>query len=139
MILVDTCIWSELMRERPDPNVVAWMTVSKSAMSAITVQELHRGVALLPAGRRRDGLGAMVTRLMASVGDPVPYDGAAGEVCGELLARLERAGTPIGGLADAQIAATALARDVSVATRNVRHFQACGVPVINPFEYRADR
>ena len=137
MILVDTCIWSELMRQRPDANVVAWMAAATTSMSAVTVQELRRGVEVLPAGRRRDGLTAMLARLLAAAGPPVPYDGAAADACGVLLAALERAGTPVGGLADAQIAATALALDLPVATRNVRHFQACGVPVIDPFEYRA--
>jgi predicted nucleic acid-binding protein len=34
---------------------------------------------------------------------------------------------------DAMIAATAIARDMTVATRNVRHFKSLGAAVINPF------
>jgi tRNA(fMet)-specific endonuclease VapC len=40
---------------------------------------------------------------------------------GELLAALEAAGTPL-GTEDVMIAATALALDLTVVTRNVRHF-----------------
>ena len=35
---------------------------------------------------------------------------------------------------DALIAATALAHGLAVATRNIRDFKRCGVPVVNPFE-----
>ncbi len=35
---------------------------------------------------------------------------------------------------DALIAATALEHGLTVATRNVRDFARCGVPVVNPFE-----
>ena len=35
---------------------------------------------------------------------------------------------------DSQIAATALRHGLTVATGNVTHFVACGVPVLNPWE-----
>jgi predicted nucleic acid-binding protein len=38
---------------------------------------------------------------------------------------------------DAFIAATAQCHELTVATRNVRDFVALGVPVFNPFEFRA--
>lgn len=35
--------------------------------------------------------------------------------------------------ADLMIAATALEHGLAVVTRNVRHFEPTGVPVVNPF------
>ena len=35
---------------------------------------------------------------------------------------------------DLLIAATALERDLTVVTRNVRHFEPAGVRIVNPFE-----
>jgi predicted nucleic acid-binding protein len=32
------------------------------------------------------------------------------------------------------IAATAQAHQLALATRNVRHFEGCGIPTVNPFE-----
>ena len=38
------------------------------------------------------------------------------------------------GFADILIAATALHHELVILTRNVRHFETLGVPVLNPFE-----
>jgi len=52
----------------------------------------------------------------------LPLDYASGELAGELYARLESAGVPIGRL-DPLIAATALRHQLVLVTGNVRHFQ----------------
>ena len=51
-----------------------------------------------------------------------PFDENAAEEYGRLRAYLEAQGTPIGH-PDTQIAAIALANDLTVVTGNVRHFQ----------------
>lgn len=43
-------------------------------------------------------------------------------------------GQPDDRIEDTMIAATALAQDLTVATRNVRDFAPLGVPLLNPFE-----
>jgi tRNA(fMet)-specific endonuclease VapC len=52
----------------------------------------------------------------------LPFDAAAARRDGEVRARLERLGPPIGD-ADLRIAAIALARGLTVVTANARHFQ----------------
>ena len=52
----------------------------------------------------------------------LPFDESAAEEYGRLRAYLEAQGTPIGH-PDTQIAAIALANDLTVVTGNVRHFQ----------------
>jgi predicted nucleic acid-binding protein len=36
--------------------------------------------------------------------------------------------------ADMLIAATALEHNLALATRNAKDFEACGIPLVNPFE-----
>lgn len=54
--------------------------------------------------------------------DSLPFDDEAAAHYGLLRAQLRRAGTPIGGN-DMLIAATALAHDAAVATRNAREYR----------------
>ena len=59
MILLDTNLISEPLRPAPNPEVVAWIDaqpVQTLFLSTVTVAELRSGIALLPAGKRRDNL-----------------------------------------------------------------------------------
>lgn len=51
----------------------------------------------------------------------LPFDGRAAEVCGQIRATLEAAGTPIGTY-DLQIAAIALVNDLILVTHNTKEF-----------------
>jgi tRNA(fMet)-specific endonuclease VapC len=51
----------------------------------------------------------------------LPFDDRAALICGEVRARLTQLGTPIGPY-DLQIAAIALAHDLTLVTHNVREF-----------------
>lgn len=59
MILVDTNILSELMREVPEPQVVAWIDAERRSdlyTSVVVKAEILYGIECLPEGRRRAGL-----------------------------------------------------------------------------------
>ena len=59
MILLDTNVISEPQRQIPNAHVVKWIdeqALETLYLSAITVAELRAGIALMPAGKRRDGL-----------------------------------------------------------------------------------
>lgn len=137
MIVADTDVVSELMRDDPDPAVVAWAEALDQAavtISVITVEEIERGLGRLPAGRRRRDLGRRWQLLLDSYSDAVlVYDVPAAQATSALLVRRERVGRPM-TLADAQIAGTCLAHRASLATRNVAEFT--GTPhltLVNPF------
>lgn len=51
----------------------------------------------------------------------LPFDDAAAQICGEIRADLARKGTPIGPY-DVQIAAIALANNLTLVTHNTREF-----------------
>ena len=57
MIVIDTNVVSELMRPTPASAVMAWFSAQDSAelyLTAVSEAELRAGVAILPAGWRRD-------------------------------------------------------------------------------------
>ncbi len=56
--LLDTNTVSELMKPVPEPAVLAWIEEHEQEcfMSAITVGEIEKGIALLPAGRKKNHL-----------------------------------------------------------------------------------
>ena len=57
MLVIDTNVVSELMRPVPTPSVAAWIAERDAAemyLTAVSEAELRFGVAILPAGKRRD-------------------------------------------------------------------------------------
>ena len=137
MILVDTNLISEPLRPSPVVRVVDWIDaqpIETLYLSAITVAELRFGVASLPAGRRRTALrDSLETRVLPLfAGRVLPFDLAASQAYGELMARAREAGLAIGA-SDGYIAATAAANGMVVATRDTAPFQAAKVPFIDPW------
>lgn len=138
MIILDTNVLSALMQSTPEPIVIAWLDRQPGPSiwtTAITVFEIRMGLALLPTGRRRDGLEAAFTRALdeALARRILPFDEPAARHAGEVGARRQRGGLNV-DLRDTQIAGIALARRAAVATRNLRHFADLGVPVLNPWD-----
>lgn len=137
MILLDTNVVSELMKEAPEPAVMAWIDAIPGAtvfVSAVTQAEILYGVALVPDGKRRRGLAQAARTAFETYfrGRILPFDSEAAEAFAELAAGRRQAGRPI-SQADAQIAAIAQSRGAELATRNVADFEGCGVEVVNPW------
>lgn len=137
MILIDTNVISELWKAEPDPFVLAWMdeqAVETLYLSAVTVAELRFGLASMPEGRRRSVYQDRLERevLPAFTGRVLPFDLNASQTYATLMARARAEGKAI-GKADGYIAATAAARAMVVATRDLAPFQAAGLHVINPW------
>ena len=137
MILLDTNVVSELMRSKPDPGVKMWLAKQDTAnvfISVITEAELRYGVAILPMGRRRDRIAAEVENMLKEdfARRILPFESEAASFYAEIGAGRRTAGLPISH-ADCQIAAIARCRGAAIATRNVGHFEHCGIEVINPW------
>ncbi len=134
MIILDTNVISEPLRQTPENLVIEWIdaqSLETLYLSAITVAELRFGMASLPAGKRRDRLQESLEKqvLPLFAGRVLPFDLLASQAYGELMANARAIGT-----ADGCIAATAAANSMMVATRDVRPFKAAGVGIINPWE-----
>lgn len=137
MILLDTNVVSEMMRREPAPRVLAWMDAQPQYhlyISAVTRAEIELGVALLPEGRRRQGLEEAAALMFAEFnGRCLAFDERAASYYAELVSNRVRAGRPI-SVEDAQIAAVALAAGFVLATRNVSDFVGIdGLSAVDPF------
>ena len=104
-------------------------------LSAITVAEMRAGVALLPAGKRRDSRGQNLEKhlLPAFAGRVLAFDLAFTPAYADLIARARAAGRAIAS-ADGVIAAIAASHGFAVATRDADPFASAGVAVINPWQ-----
>ncbi len=136
--LVDTNVLSELMRPAPAAQVLQWFAHQPQQLirtSAITQAEILSGIALLPAGQRRDALAQAADLLFSQdlAGRCLPFDSAAAQQYALVRAERQRAGRPI-TTEDAQIAAITLANGLQLVTRNTRDFADIqGLSVIYPW------
>jgi toxin FitB len=138
MIVLDTNVLSELMRPEPAESVVAWVTSHPTASqytTAVTQAEILHGILLLSAGRRRTNLLNAANAMFAEdfAGRVLGFGTDAALPYARIAAERRRAGRPISHF-DAQIAAIARASGASIATRNVRDFEGCGINVIDPWD-----
>ena len=133
-VLLDTNVISELRkRERTDANVVRWYASIDDEdvyLSVLVLGEIRCGIERI---RGRDKptavaierwLDRVTTRFSSRV---LPVDEQVAETWGKLDA--EHKVPAIDGL----LAATALAHDLTLATRNVKDVARTGVRVVNPF------
>lgn len=138
MIVLDTNVISELVRNAADPGVVRWLDsldASDIVLTAVTAAELLYGVARLPDGRRRRELRAKVDGLLTEeFGDRIlPFDALAATHYADIVADRERTGLQI-SMADGQIAAICRNWNAGLATRNVSDFVDTGIELINPWD-----
>ena len=128
MIVLDTNVLSELMRQQPSDPVLAWadqLNSQEVAITAMNEAEILHGIARLRDAQRRQQLQQGWETLLANVlQQPVlPFNSAAAQWFAALVST-----------ADAVIAATALAHDGQLATRNTADFDAIGLELINPWD-----
>jgi predicted nucleic acid-binding protein len=63
----------------------------------------------------------------------VPVDQAIADRWGLLRAQAQLKGRPL-SVVDAVLAATALQRELTIVSRNVRDFSVVGLPILNPWD-----
>ena len=136
MIILDTNVLSALMRQTPDPQIIAWLDDQpRTAVwtTAVTVLEVRFGLHIWPAGNRRKLLTQAFETVLERMGQRIAaFDATAAAYTAELMAARQRKGRP-GELRDTMIAGIALAHRASLATRNIGHFEDIAIPVINPW------
>ena len=133
MILLDTVVLSELRKNRPSPKVIQWVQQHQDNdffISVVSLGEIERGI---EKKRKTEPefaqeLTHWLENLQRLYGDRIlPITPNIARKWGQLSAQLNHDG------ADLLIAATALVHGLSVATRNVRHFEKAKVALVNPF------
>lgn len=134
--LLDTNVVSEWVKPQPNPAVIAWLDEvdeDRVFLSVITLTELRYGIERLPAGKRRKRLQDWLEHELTlrfedrilDINQPVA------NACGEILARREAAGRPLGAM-DAYLAATAEVHRLTLVTRNDSDFTGV-VRCLNPW------
>lgn len=137
-MLLDTNVISELMRPKPDENVVAWLDRQKSVdvwICSITQAEILTGLALMPEGKRKLGLMDVAAAMFDEdfARHCLAFNSEAASHYANIISDRTRQGMPI-SVEDALIAATARANGLSIATRNVKDFANIdGLVVLNPW------
>ncbi|MGH3764677.1 MAG: type II toxin-antitoxin system VapC family toxin [Pseudonocardiaceae bacterium] len=132
--LLDTNVVSEWRKPIPDPGVAEWLARAAEDdlfISVITIGEIHRGIVKLHL-RNDHRQAAVYESWLADTKELftdrlVPVSLEAAEEWGRSVAD-----RPV-SMADGLIAATAKVRGWTVVTRNVKDFDATGVPLLNPF------
>lgn len=133
MWLLDAMVVSELRKKTPDAAVISWLTSvpqERLYLSVATLSEIQRGIA---QQRNKDNLFALrlqrwLDTLKKNYADRILS--ITPEIAcqwGEFTASLGHDGV------DVIIAATALQHNLTVVTRNDRHFRPFGVAVLNPY------
>lgn len=138
MIIADTNVLSEAMRERPEPRVAAWLEQQPAAemfTTAITKAEILYGIEIAPPGRKRTRWMTGAEQIFVGMlsGRILPFDDEAATHYAEIAA-LRRARGREMQEADAQIAAICRLHGATLATRDIRDFEYCGIRVVNPWE-----
>jgi hypothetical protein len=137
VIVLDTNVLSALMIREPEEVVLRWLGRQPQHelwTTSITLFELRLGIERLVTSRRRAALEAAFDGLVDDdlEGRILDFDAAAARQAGRLAAKRQRAGRPV-DLRDTEIAGIVLARNATLASRNVRHFADLDVTVVDPW------
>ncbi len=129
-LLIDTDLLIDLERAGASEGAEQLLGGEERAISVITVSELLHGV-LRASGARRARRRAFVEHVLAGL-QAIPITEPVARVHADTWAGLSERGEPIGAH-DLWIAATALAHELGVATRNASHFDRVpGLRVVAP-------
>jgi predicted nucleic acid-binding protein len=137
MIVLDTNVVSEAMKPEPNPVVRSWLNEQIAEtlyLTSVTLAEILFGIAVMPAGKRRNSLTRALDGLLELFdGRVLPFDTDAARHHTALAVAARKAGrgfpTP-----DGYIAAIAASRGFIVASRDTSPFEAGGLPVVDPWQ-----
>lgn len=132
--LLDTCVLSEGSKSEFNLAVAAWLEASSSDdrfTSVLSLAEIQYGILRMPLGRRRTQLGIWFeSELLPLVEGRIIAFGEMEAMEWALL----RSIYPNTRYVDSQIAATAIAHNLTLVTRNVRDYAFGGLSVVNPWD-----
>jgi predicted nucleic acid-binding protein len=137
VIILDTNVVSEMMRAVPEPTVVAWLDRQPRPsvwLTAVTLFEIHFGLGLLAAGRRRRQLEDAFARALDDdfEGRVLPFETEAARAAAAIAVSGRQTGRSM-AIRDVQIAGIAVSRRATLATHDTRHFIGLGIALVDPW------
>jgi toxin FitB len=128
MVLIDSNIISETLKLQPDAGVAGWMVQQTAlAISVISLDEVLFGL------QRKRMLAALARfEHLLKIAEVIPVDERTARTAAALRSDFSQQGIAR-SQSDMLIAATAMMRECTLATRNVRDFVGCGLRLVNPF------
>ena len=138
MYLLDTCVFSELIKKEPSKNVTEWILERDDRLfyvSALTFGEIKKGIEKVTEAQRKSKLELwyqdfLIPRFWDRL---LAVDGKVAETWGELIAKAERKGRVLPTI-DSLIAASALAHNLHIVTRNTKDFEGLHLSLVNPWQ-----
>ena len=135
--LLDTCLISELAKSKPNEKVVDWVLSENETsfyVSVLTFGELHKGVEKLPKSKKKEELriwldDELKNRFQNRI---IGIDMHVSILWGKIQCFAEKKGKPMPAI-DSLIAATGIAYDLTVVTRNLIDMEQSGVRLLNPW------
>src|SRR5690606_21954312 len=131
-VLIDTNVWGELTRPRPDKAVVAFLAANERelVLSTIVLAEIEFGIALASDPVRAERLLLARNEILLRVENRVlPPSELAAARWGKLKADLDADGKTIPDF-DLMICAQAIGAQMPVVTRNVGHMARTGATIV---------
>jgi toxin FitB len=136
VIVLDTNVVSEIMKDAGAESVITWVTEQAEPslyITSVTQAEILFGIERLASGKRRAALEAAAEAMFGEFADRIlPFGSDAARAYGRIAAQRQRSGKPISQF-DAQIAAMTYVARATLATRDVSGYEGCGIKLLNPW------
>ena len=138
--LIDTCCISELVKKKPNPNVLKWFADQDELsmfLSVITFGELRKGIEKLPDSEKKQELNRWVKEDLKHrfKNRTLNINLEEANKWGKILATAEKKGKSLPAI-DLLIAATAQVHNLSVVAKNTKDMEGLRVEIINPCTYK---
>jgi len=136
--LLDTCVISEIIKPKPNKNVVSWLTnqdESELFLSVLTFGEIEKGIEKAPDKVRKKKLQLWVEEDLKQrfEGKIIPIDLEVSTQWGIIQGIAEKEGKPMPAL-DGLIAVSGLVNNCIVVTRNTSDMEQSKVELFNPWK-----
>jgi len=132
-VLIDTNIISEAIAKKPNSKVIVYLNQLEREncfLSIITIGEIKRGILTCPVKERKEKLRHFLDKLEEHFEHRVlPIDSKVIEAWSQITSRSKRT-LPV---VDSMIAATSVAYDLELITRNEKDFTDLKIRLYNPF------
>lgn len=136
-LLLDTCVLLEMTNPVPKARVLDWLAgldEDRVFISVISVAEIRRSVAEMDAGQERQLLTEWLVEDLPRRFDQkvLPVNESVALAWGHLMGLAKRDGRDLSSM-DGLIGATAIARELTLATHNTKDFEGFGIDLFDPW------